>query len=512
MRQRPYLWWIVILLAAHARTSLGGDPSAETVCYLRAAGEKFATECKFQITRQQSGWTITGRTDRGNVKMEVETRYDENDQPISARVVLTTDDTSKTARVVVKDRKATVEREGKALELFDAPKGTIVTSAPDWTDVFLLCRRYDGKRKGIQESAALWIHPTQPPQRLTFSIELQGSDVIEHDAKKIELSRYGIVIRGGSRYAAWADAHGRMIRLMPLPFKGERSGLTLEGYEKSAAGLSPPAAIDGGEKPLTAAEQYKEFLKQFNEAARGLYLATNDEERKAVGERVYSITPKLLELAEKNATDPIALDALIQVVLQEIYLQNNTTHAGWGKDSPERKAIALLLRDHVRSDKLGEACRRMSYGFRSECESFLRTVLETNPHREVQALACLRLAQFLHARLQRLELLKERPDMARRYEGLFGKEYLDRLQRQDRAKTIQEIEALFERAAEKYGEVKLPYGGTIAQKAKTELDEIRHLSVGKVAPDIDGEDQNGQRFKLSDYRGKAVLLYFWSEY
>ena len=42
--------------------------------------------------------------------------------------------------------------------------------------------------------------------------------------------------------------------------------------------------------------------------------------------------------------------------------------------------------------------------------------------------------------------------------------------------------------------------------------EIRHLSVGREALDIDGQDQDGKRFKLSDYRGKVVLLYFWSEY
>ena len=45
-----------------------------------------------------------------------------------------------------------------------------------------------------------------------------------------------------------------------------------------------------------------------------------------------------------------------------------------------------------------------------------------------------------------------------------------------------------------------------------ELHEIRYLSVGKEAQDIEGEDQDGQRFKLSDYRGKVVLLYFWSEF
>jgi len=30
------------------------------------------------------------------------------------------------------------------------------------------------------------------------------------------------------------------------------------------------------------------------------------------------------------------------------------------------------------------------------------------------------------------------------------------------------------------------------------------------APDIEAEDQYGKRFKLSEYRGKVVLLDFWS--
>ena len=60
--------------------------------------------------------------------------------------------------------------------------------------------------------------------------------------------------------------------------------------------------------------------------------------------------------------------------------------------------------------------------------------------------------------------------------------------------------------------MKLPDGETVAEKAEPELFGLRHLSVGKVAPDIEGQDQDGVRFKLSDYRGKVVLLDFWSEY
>ena len=211
----------------------------------------------------------------------------------------------------------------------------------------------------------------------------------------------------------------------------------------------------------------------------------------------------MLELAEKRPREAFVMDALVQVVNQELWLQANTKYPGRGNNRTEARALELLLRDHVRSDKLGEACRRVQYGFGKECETFLRAVLEKSPHRDVQALACLRLAQFLDGRLKRLDLVKEQPDMVKRYEGLL---------RQDRAKAVKEVEAVFELANAKYGDVKVPYGDTVAERVKTELYEIRFLSVGKTAPEIEGDDQDGKPFKLSDYRGKVVLLYFWQEY
>ena len=114
--------------------------------------------------------------------------------------------------------------------------------------------------------------------------------------------------------------------------------------------------------------------------------------------------------------------------------------------------------------------------------------------------------------VQKLELMKEQPEMARRYEELYGKDYMETLRQRDRATVMKEVEAFYEQASEKYGDVKLPYDETVGEVANTDLFEIRHLAVGKVAPDFEGSDQDGRPFKLSDYRGKAVLLYFWSEF
>ena len=38
------------------------------------------------------------------------------------------------------------------------------------------------------------------------------------------------------------------------------------------------------------------------------------------------------------------------------------------------------------------------------------------------------------------------------------------------------------------------------------------LAIGKVAPEIEGKDVEGNKFKLSDYRGKVVVLDFWGDW
>jgi hypothetical protein len=267
----------------------------------------------------------------------------------------------------------------------------------------------------------------------------------------------------------------------------------------------------GQDKPATPAEQYEILRKEYDRASSSGVSLTDAERLKFVGDvykHRYALAQKFLTLAEKHPNDPIALDALMLAVWQV----NGTP---WpvelvGEDTARAKALELIQRDHLRSDKLGPLCQRVSYGFCKEYETFLRAVLAKNPHQNIQATVCLSLGHFLNNRLQRLDLCKAQTELAREFAGLYGKEYLAELLRQDRDKVIKEIEAVFEQAAEKYGDVKLPGGDTVAKRAKAELFGIRNLSVGKEAPDIEGEDQDGKRFKLSDYRGKVVLLDFWS--
>jgi cytochrome oxidase Cu insertion factor (SCO1/SenC/PrrC family) len=47
-------------------------------------------------------------------------------------------------------------------------------------------------------------------------------------------------------------------------------------------------------------------------------------------------------------------------------------------------------------------------------------------------------------------------------------------------------------------------------QSKTAQPAIEGLEVGNLAPEIQGEDIDGKKFKLTDYRGKVVLLDFWA--
>jgi hypothetical protein len=247
-------------------------------------------------------------------------------------------------------------------------------------------------------------------------------------------------------------------------------------------------ALDGPQgkpqdKPKTPAEEYQALTKEYMTAQQEffkLYQAakTEDEKKKLVEEKYPSpdkYAARFLELAEKHPKDPAAVDALVWV----------TTYSPYGPAGT--KAIALLARDHLQNEKIGQVVPRLANMNLADAEKLLRAVLEKNPNREAQAQACLALAQYHKNRSER------------------------GLPQAEAEKAAKEAEQLFDQVVAKYGDVKSGRG-LLADAAKAELFEIRNLAIGKAAPEIEGEDSDGKRFKLSDYKGKVVVLDFWAEW
>ncbi len=92
----------------------------------------------------------------------------------------------------------------------------------------------------------------------------------------------------------------------------------------------------------------------------------------------------------------------------------------------------------------------------------------------------------------------------------YGSDYIAKFRKRDVAKLEAEALEIFDQLIAKKVSDELYPGHSILECAKTEAYEIRHLAVGKKAPEIVGEDLDGKPMKLSDYRGKVVVLEFVS--
>jgi hypothetical protein len=255
--------------------------------------------------------------------------------------------------------------------------------------------------------------------------------------------------------------------------------------------LTPPLrALDDKDKPqpdkppATPAEQYDALAKEYDKAQEDFFKAyreaKTEEEKSKLSENYpdpAKYAQRFLDLAKKYPKDPAAVDALVWVV----------TRSRGGPNPSE--ALGILQKDHLNSPKMAEVCQALAYNRTPAAETLLRAVLETSKNHASQGQACFALAQ--HA--------KQAAAQAKRENSV------------DADQRAAEAEALFERVAKEFADVK-SYQGTLADAAKGELFEIRFLAIGKVAPDIEGEDIDGKSLKLSDYRGKVVLLDFWGNW
>lgn len=282
--------------------------------------------------------------------------------------------------------------------------------------------------------------------------------------------------------------------------------------------LAPPLPARDEPKTLTPAQQYQALVKQCETTERELEKALEDaktpqEQQKVVQKAFTQLSgyyTRFLALAEKNPKDPAAVDALIWV------LSRNRVHK-YDPQSPRTKSLKILLRDHVKNEKMATVCQIEDWViFYSEAEEgrqLLHAVLEKSPHDSAKAQACLALAQQSENRLRMARQFKDRPEMIKRYESLAGKEAVEALVKADPDKLSKETEGYYERIAKDFAKEKDLRGREMGKLAERKLETLRHpILVGKPAPDIEGEDIDGAKFKLSDYRGKVVLLDFWGNW
>jgi hypothetical protein len=197
----------------------------------------------------------------------------------------------------------------------------------------------------------------------------------------------------------------------------------------------------------------QEFFKAHNAAK------TDEERNKLTFPDREKYAAEMLALAQADPKNPAAVDPLVWVIQMD--RQGSALRT---------KALEVIKNNHLEGERLDDICELLGSEEDTTATGFLSDIIARSPHQKVKGAAALALGQ-IHVR--------ENPKEAQKFFNLVINQY-----------------------------------GTAEQKqtAKNELFEMQSLAIGKLAPEIEGEDLDGKKFKLSDYRGKVVVLDFWGDW
>ncbi len=232
----------------------------------------------------------------------------------------------------------------------------------------------------------------------------------------------------------------------------------------------------------TPAEQYQRLVEEHEAGAEPRELAD-----------------RFFELAKRHHDDPAAIDALAWVLTKL-------------RSRPEAmRAIDMLAKNHLHDEKLGSVLSQIARTPAIAAEELLRAAIEKSRRETVRAQACLHLANVLEQRVAVLDQLQKQPELADRVLQYYGKDYGQFLKKLTRESLDKERAHVYEQMLKSFADVPTR-DGTMGELATKALFQIRHLSIGRVAPEIAAEDIFGKEFKLSDYRGKVVVISFWGHW
>lgn len=181
-------------------------------------------------------------------------------------------------------------------------------------------------------------------------------------------------------------------------------------------------------------------------------------------DKVYAM--RFLELGEKGTNSEAGAEALIYA----IYADAN---------GPAGKQAAMLLaRDHVNDKPLELFFNSSIYPSGTDGETLFRAIAKRSKNPAFRGQAKKILADLLKDS-QPAEAAKLYQEVIKDYAGVKSYE--------DTSKTL-------------------------SQEANRGLFYVQNLTVGKAAPNFEGQEANGKHIKLSDYTNKVVLVCFCSEF
>jgi AhpC/TSA family len=251
--------------------------------------------------------------------------------------------------------------------------------------------------------------------------------------------------------------------------------------------------------------KYAALVKEYDTARDNYFKAyqkakTDEERAKLSYPQPDAYAKRFLDLAKEDPKDPAAVDALVWI--------GKSCRSGNELD----ESLDLLLKNCISSPSLGDVALALVYAQTDRTENWLRTVMEQSRNHPAQGNAAYSLGRFCSERAETAHGLKsENKEQEQNLRRWLGDKGFEQLKSKSPDGWQKEAENLFELVIRKYPKVD-HYRGTLADAAKGELFEIRNLAIGQVAPEIEGEDVDGKKFKLSDYRGKVVVIDFWGDW
>ncbi|MFO0938154.1 MAG: hypothetical protein U0798_16745 [Gemmataceae bacterium] len=196
---------------------------------------------------------------------------------------------------------------------------------------------------------------------------------------------------------------------------------------------------------------------------------------------------KYLAIAEENPKDETGFKAIMQVI-------------GSGAGTPAaKKANEMLVAYHVENPMIADSVMAMSRGGSEETTKFLKAVLARNPSRDAKGRAAFALAQQIAGKIEAAKTEKDAiklEDDAKVYLNQIVKEFAD--------VHLMKIPA--------NAKIEPRLLGKMATRELKSIGNIKNLKPGKPAPEIEGPDMDEKTFKISDYKGKVVMLDFWGHW
>ncbi len=283
---------------------------------------------------------------------------------------------------------------------------------------------------------------------------------------------------------------------------GAQSPATNPPSAKTDAVAARIARVADLEKEFTEAS--KAESKAFEEAL-GANENPTREQLTAAEEKSKPFAPDRASL-QARARAIVAEDPADAAALKAIEFQFKLVY-----EPADRQALVDQIEEHHRNSvAIGDLCRQLM----SLRPKFVTELSEKSPHASVRGKALAAILDAKRAVVTNAESLKKLSgDELEQTKQRLGAERSATLLALDVAAANREILELCERIAKDYAEVSLyagtPRETTLGAWAKTQIHQLKDLALGCVTPEIEAVDLDGVNFKLSDYRGRVVLLDFW---